>query len=481
MYSFVNKIALIELLISRIIKVLREELKTVHTKILHSFFILSFVVIVLLNEYYNEQARLKKAQILQDYHKKITNTVVNKMILLVQKSSANLYDESVTIDSNISDLEVCNNKTKCVKYSLFRLGSLLDRNIPEYIDYKVELNKKFIYSSTKIQNYQLEKVSHLNKTNQLNVSLALNEAFWNNTYSEIRRPFWIICSFIITNIFLTYYVFKTLRRKLNDKHSLYYHNKYLEKLELIKLEHDSKLTEATSILMKKIWDSNFNRQKDLELNCIFAHEANRIALLADNTLRDGDNKLSERDALPCSIVLYNEIQTEKINIAKLITILGDRFAQEDDSILIELSSNMKFVNFSSEAALCQIIYSLISYITFLLTKQGNGSIKRNIKLTIDHIEERLQLYIKYEGFPVRDEQELLRMTNIFFKTHANLFILNVEQIFSILRKNGYECNVIHSELNSIEIKQKKEVQNDCSEPNIDNVILFKPMFNQEIR
>jgi len=41
--------------------------------------------------------------------------------------------------------------------------------------------------------------------------------------------------------------------------------------------------------MNKIWNLNFNKQKDLEINCLLAVEANQIAL---NSLRVYDLKIA---------------------------------------------------------------------------------------------------------------------------------------------------------------------------------------------
>ena len=35
--------------------------------------------------------------------------------------------------------------------------------------------------------------------------------------------------------------------------------------------------------MNKIWNLNFNKQKDLEINCLLAIEANKLSLTDENT------------------------------------------------------------------------------------------------------------------------------------------------------------------------------------------------------
>ena len=102
---------------------------------------------------------------------------------------------------NNNDLEVCDNK--CVNYNLFRFGTI-DQCVPEFIYYKIELSNKFLYSNVKYQNYQIEKMHHLNDHNQFNVSIAINKTHWSKVNKEIKKTFWIITFFTLINILLLY-------------------------------------------------------------------------------------------------------------------------------------------------------------------------------------------------------------------------------------------------------------------------------------
>ena len=65
------------------------------------------------------------------------------------------------------------------------------------------------------------------------------------------------------------------------------------------------------------------------------------------------------------------------------------------------------------------------------------------------------------------------MSNYFFKTHANPFLLNVNQVFNTLRINGFDCNVSHDRLNVIDIFKKKHIDNQKMTTE-NNVIFLSP-------
>lgn len=79
------------------------------------------------------------------------------------------------------------------------------------------------------------------------------------------------------------------------------------------------------------------------------------------------------------------------------------------------------------------------------------------------------MYFEYDGFPVVEEKELFKMSNYFFKTHANPFLLNINQVFNILRINGFNCNVSYNVCNTIVILQKEADKNQLIKRR-DNVI-----------
>ncbi|WP_342267584.1 hypothetical protein [Candidatus Tisiphia endosymbiont of Empis tessellata] len=98
----------------------------------------------------------------------------------------------------------------------------MNKHVPVFIYYKIELNKKFLYSNIKTQNYQIDKIYPINASNQLNISLAINSTYWHKVKADIKRPFWILTAFITANLLLLYcYIFSLkayLRVSINRMH-----------------------------------------------------------------------------------------------------------------------------------------------------------------------------------------------------------------------------------------------------------------------
>lgn len=125
-------------------------------KILAFIVIIYGICIMLLYQSYQDKAEIEKAQILQDYYNKIVKISTDKINSLTGQLLYNLQSQNISININNGDLEVCSDK--CVNYNLFRFEALIDQHIPEFIYYKIELNKKFLYSNTKVQSYLIEKI-----------------------------------------------------------------------------------------------------------------------------------------------------------------------------------------------------------------------------------------------------------------------------------------------------------------------------------
>jgi hypothetical protein len=398
---------------------------------------------------------MEKVQVLQTQYNKIVEVSMYKFTCLSNHLSSSIEENNISINSNSSEIKICNEALKCENYSLFHFGELLNRNIPEFIHYRIELNKTFLYSNVKIQNYQMDKIYHINDSHQLNISLAINSVFWHKLVTDIKRPFWILTAFITADMVLLYVLLKISFSSFSKSYALHYQDKHAAELEQLKFNHQRKLKDCETFLMKKIWNNDFNKQKDLEINCLFAQEANQISLLDNNSNNQEDMLKDYRlknfaDKVPCSIVLYQENKIEEIDTTKLVDLFIDRFNQEDENISFEISSKTKILYFASNAALYQIIYSVISYLFFLLKKQPFIT-KHNIRLTIDSIKQKMVLHFEYDGYPIITAQELLKTSNNFFKTHANPFLLNLSQVFNILQANGYNYQISHNQSNVIEI------------------------------
>ena len=79
--------------------------------------------------------------------------------------------------------------------------------------------------------------------------------------------------------------------------------------------------------------------------------------------------------------------------------------------------------------------------------------------------------LKIEG-----EKELLQASPHYFKHHANPFLLNLNQIFSLLRNDGFDCKLSSSGFNIMEILQKKAQEDSQPIEKKDNVIVMSTFY-----
>ena len=439
-----------------------DQLKCSGSNVFASVIVIYSLIMLFLYQHCTVNADLEKERLSEEYYNKIVEITASEINSVLQKLSINPQTQNVLIRINMNDLEICNEK--CINYNLFHFGAVINQYIPKFIHYKIELNKKFLYADFKIKNYQIEKTYHLNKDNQLNISLSIDDAYWNKIKADNLKPFWMVMLFVTFTGLLFYILSKVSFKKFNKSYSLYYQNLYQKELKYIETS-----------LMNKIWNLSFYKEKDLEINCLFAEEANRLALnLADSNdeqSKINDSKLrNNSDNLPCSIPLYQQGKMEEIKVEQLINLFADRFNKENENITVKLTSQVKVVYFVSKAALYQIIYSIISYLIFVINKQTEGS-KHNIRIVIDNLGKSIKLRFEYDGLLEQEEIELLKISSCFFKKHANPFILNINQVFDILRINGFSCNVSYIKFNIIDIVQKEEkIEQQITKE--DNVILL---------
>ena len=139
---------------------------------------------------------------------------------------------------------------------------------------------------------------------------------------------------------MLYFLFKSLFKSFNKSYALHYQDKHAAELEQLKFNYQQELKNCETSLMRKLLDKSSNNQEDM---------------IKDYRLKNFGDKV------PCSILLYQENKIEEINASKLVDLFTDRFNQEDENISIEILSKAKVLYFASNAALYQIIYSIINY------------------------------------------------------------------------------------------------------------------------
>ncbi|WP_395477428.1 hypothetical protein [Rickettsia endosymbiont of Pantilius tunicatus] len=209
--------------------------------------------------------------------------------------------------------------------------------------------------------------------------------------------------------------------------------------------------------MTKLWDTEFKKTTDVEINYLFNQEVAKTTLLNEKDSLDKQDKKLKRSYLEkdlyCSIALYNSSNKEEIDVRKLIKVFTNRFDKEDEHISFSIKCLEKQIYFSSTAALYQVIYSIINYLFFIIKKQFYNN-KHQINLFISNIAGKVSLNFNYSGVPLEKEKDLFAVSSEFTKSHANPFILSIEQIFKILKLNGFNCKVSYDKINLIEISEK---------------------------
>lgn len=433
--------------------------------------IIYMLIVVVLYKYYDDKVAIEKEQILQKYYKKIWEISSDKIASLASRVFSSIQNENLSINNYANNIEICNN-TKCIKYNLYRFTSMLNRNIPDFIYYRIELNGKLLCSNTKSVLYQIDKSYQINKSSQLNISLTFNNIFLHKLESDIKRSFWIITTVLTITLLLLLILLKKSFKVFNKIYEISYQDCYESEIDKLRTAYQQDLQNSEAVWKKKLWNIDFNKQKDLDVNIFFSQKANQIALSNDNSNFQEDKlknlKLTRhRDQIPCSIVLYQEDKVEEVDIVELINLFTTRFDQEEN-ISIKVSSVAKLVNFSSSEALYQIIYSIIKYLFFLLKKQSLVN-KYVIQLFINKVEQETTLYFEYDGYPIMTEAEFLQSSKNFYKTHVNPFLLNPDQIFNLLKVNNLDYKVGHSQFNCIEIQLSK---NNKIKTNDDSNVIF---------
>ncbi|WP_342257173.1 hypothetical protein [Rickettsia endosymbiont of Aspidapion aeneum] len=236
--------------------------------------------------------------------------------------------------------------------------------------------------------------------------------------------------------------------------------------------------------MIKLWDRDLSKTQDAEINYLFRQEAAKVMFLSENNLLNKkDNVISFKkqylqEKLHCSIALYNPLTQEEVNVQKLTKIFIGRFEKEDENISFSILCLEKQVHFSSIAAFYQIIYSIISYLFFLLKKQFSTG-KHNINLVITNMVGKLVFNFSYSGVPIEKEKDLFQISNEFARTHPNPFILSIEQVFKLLKLHGFNYKVGYDKSNIIEISEKTMKKNKVEKYNGDNLIYLADWDKQE--
>lgn len=431
------------------------ELKSLENRIsLSIFLILLFLVIILgvsFVYHYQKTETKAKNELLSNNQSKITKFIIGEVSNLYHQLAISTDNSEVNTTISNHSIISCYNK-KCKKFNLLKLGPILERIIPEYIFYKIKLNEELVYSNIKLPSYEIEKAYLLNEKTILTVGLSIDDMFWQKKQLEIMEPYKNILIALLGYIVLISMLFKYLLRFSGIKTYQYLKKAFLHQEEF---------------LLKKIWSYEFKRRKELELNYLLIKKTNKLILSNASIIQRESSILG----LPCNINLFQNDTSEKVSIVELKSFFSEIFGLEKN-ISISIVSQNDTIDFQSKELLYQLLNSILSYLAFCFEKTGNLKNTAEIKCYIRHESIRFEC----KGFTILQWNNNVDTQVLeFFKYHANVFILNLEQVFNILERLKFKCEINNGdeisliklqEMNNYSLAKKKST-------NISSILPFK--------
>lgn len=418
---------------------------------------------------FSEQLKAKKEEVIREYYEIILNHSIIKLTKIIRQNFSVKENDDAVVKIKKSDIVVCRDK-ECKKSNLFEFSSIIDKYIPEYIHYRIDINRYLLHRNTKADHYQLEKNYHIDGHNQLSIFVTLDSKFEKNLEGQISKTF-VINSISLTLVLLVFIVmYRLYTRRVNGYYFQYYGGLYNRNIEVMNKNYENEISNKERKLMQKIWNLEYRNKRDQELNRVFSKKANKLALAIHDQENNNNDKEDYLRCSSCSIILYQKNnKNEEINTAAIISDFSDRFSDSEDNIKIKLSSQEQVVKFSSKEFLYQIIYSTINCILFTLKEQLSAE-EYWINCSISKDSKGLaSLTFYYNGLPIRNEKDLMKLSNAFLQTNANPFCIGVNQIFHVLKQDNFKCLVGNDNLNYIKFSKKIPIKNEeCN-----NIIKFK--------
>lgn len=333
-------------------------------------------------------------------------------------------------------------------FDLQRFREMLDKIVPSYILYRIDINKNNIALS---KNYKqsLKTNGDYELKNSANVAIELgidtNSDYYKNSAYKIYKIllFSVFISNLISFISLAAYLrFKQKRRQV------------LEELEE-ELSQQKKLNKA---LLE-------SKKMEQSLKLLFIKKATEMLVL-QNSVEHKEEAIKqlqpENYLFPITL---NDPSEGKILLSELKDHLYSFFGCHFEQVVlrVESSYNDIVVDCAKEVFL-QLTFSLIYNLIIFMENQSDTP-----KAIVIEIY-RNKIVLNYDSFPL-NEEKMVNLSNKLLSDYIDPFLLNCERIFGSLHLHGlkYElsnCNGV----NIIEICTRKESinLNTCSQ-----VIKFK--------
>ena len=123
--------------------------------------------------FFNNHIRTKGDKILEEYYAMIFNHSIIKLRELIRRSPYFEKRGNTVLKIDKSDILVCSGE-RCTKNNLFEFSSVIEKYIPEYVNYRIDVNKHLLHRNIKKHNYRIEKSQYIDEHNQISVFISLD-------------------------------------------------------------------------------------------------------------------------------------------------------------------------------------------------------------------------------------------------------------------------------------------------------------------
>jgi hypothetical protein len=379
----------------------------------------------------------------KEYEVKVEQLITNyiKRILFILNAK---NDHSIIL--NAENIVICSNNN-CIEHDIVLLRAIISQELPKHLECKIYLNNNLVFSNTKKESTKSNFIKILNQIilkTELSISNTYKQQIIDNIVAPYKNTSIFTVIILIISIIIT--VFDNVRIKK------YFQAKYYKILQKKKLAEK-----------QQQWEMVYSKKKDLEINALFSQAISTYILKNQNN--NEENFIYQHILInkqtPYSIVLMQQENSEQVILSKLTEDFTARFSLyniSSQNIIFHITAQGATIEFCSRAALYQIIYSVLLYITYI-TKYYNKKEQSKIMVNISG-ENNNKILFSIPDCGINSKKDLCSKINDFFSSHCNPFILDIGIVFLLLESYGYECNYENNQLLLNKITQLKLVENN---------------------
>lgn len=305
-------------------------------------------------------------------------------------------------------------------FDLQEFREFLDKTLPSYIGYKVEVNKNNIASSTNYEQLLKFKETHdLKKESNILIELGIDtrsEYHINNMFKIHYQLILSLCFSFLTSFIVIFF---------------YQKQKLKEELKITALESAlSKEYMLTLALLE-------NKKMSQKLKLLFIKKATELVVLQKS---DKSQKLELKPIRPEEYLfplVLTDHRSSAILTKELIDSLNSYFGYHFN-IIIKIESDLEKIKVDcAKEVFFQIVFSLIYNIIMFMENQSNKQ-----KEIIIHITKN-KLIVTYESF-FMDKKQMINISNLMLKENIDTFLLSCERLFKSLNTHDLNYELYYS-------------------------------------